>query len=549
MSNKKRVLVVEDNPTEFEELEKELKNSGFEVFMARNSVEARQQASKHWADLDVAVLDNELNDPYDPGITGAGIAIEFRHETPFPPESIIFSAKDNLDYYRLALQLGAAAYLDKREMRSNFRPLIDHVSVLALRRAINPANPELLARIAQIAARSKNESDAIRTFCRSVLAKEIKSCLNRSFLLLLTQDGDTQNCAYDPELLQTSPIYSALQDFAHGNLTEPQVLEKGKLGSPSDATMAALYNTMDQTVFLPLSSTPDMRLSIGLLKNKTEPQRHPRGSENLCRILAQYFRPTVLASIGIIRMQFAELHATRMSIVKLCLAVGQDITYGLSTIDKKQARDLELLSDLADDLNETGQYLDLLDNPEEEIKSIPLQETIETAWDSVAPFGDDSMIERPRVRGGCEVRARKSDLELIFSRLFQWFVYRAKTVPLNVKPAIKINCESNDDGVKITFEDNSHRLPKTLREDLFAPFTQAIPTPFAAIGDQRKATKTVGRKSAKGSLAPGRYLPLYLAKFLVESRYRGLLGDRSDEITEHSYGHRILMQFPLNRLE
>jgi hypothetical protein len=118
-------------------------------------------------------------------------------------------------------------------------------------------------------------------------------------------------------------------------------------------------------------------------------------------------------------------------------------------------------------------------------------------------------------------------------------------MPLDIERVIQINCEATDSGATITFEDNSHRLPKRLREDLFAPFTQAISTPFADIdGANRNANHGSTGKAERSHLNTGRYLPLYLAKMLVEGRYHGLLEDHSDEITERNYGHRILMQFP-----
>jgi predicted heme/steroid binding protein len=53
------------------------------------------------------------------------------------------------------------------------------------------------------------------------------------------------------------------------------------------------------------------------------------------------------------------------------------------------------------------------------------------------------------------------------------------------------------------------------------------------------------REAVGKTPSAGRYLPLYVAKMLVEGRYHGLLEDHSDEIKEHNYGHRILMQFPI----
>ncbi len=114
-----------------------------------------------------------------------------------------------------------------------------------------------------------------------------------------------------------------------------------------------------------------------------------------------------------------------------------------------------------------------------------------------------------------------------------------------MEPVIKIKCESSGNEVTVIFEDTSARLPEELRDDMFAPFTQAISTPFAEIdGAKPEEGETNTEKTAKNPPSTGRYLPLYLAKMLVEGRYHGLLKDNSNEIKEHDYGHRILMQFP-----
>ena len=533
----KKILIIDDLDIEREQLEQQLKGCRFEVFTARNGEEARREAEMHWAEVDVVILDNNLNgEP----MTGPEIAMEFRHKAVFPPESIIWSVMDYVDFYRIAIQLGAAAYLDRREVGANIQTLVDHVKVLALRRALNPANPDLVVKIARIAAQGKNEPEAIMKFCGTVLNEEIKSCCpGMAFVLLLTQGKATRNCADDSVLPADSLIYPALQEFAQGNLTEPQVLQASSLGPPPDETFERLFSALDRGVFLPLASANDMQLSIGILKTEPDSDRQLAGRASLARIFAQYFRPTVLASIGSIWAQWGEVHAIRSSTAKLCLAVGQEITYGVATDNDEQ------LQDLANDLSYTGQYLDQIGD--DKVESVSIREVIDTAWKYVAPFGENAVLETPQMIGSCQVMAQKSGLELAVSRLLQWFIHRSKNVPLNVKPAIRINCETDERATRITFQDNSHRLPKTLREGLFAPFTQAISTPFPPLGNLLTAR---GRKRAAGGskTEPGRYLPLYLAKFLVESRYRGRLEDHSDEIIEHTYGNRILMQFPAGNL-
>ena len=541
--NKKKVLIVDDKEVR-NDLSASLKLYDFETYVASTAAEARRLAKMHWQDLDVIIWDMNLDDPSEPLTTGADIGIECRTEMKsFPPEALIYSIKNQIDYYRLALRLGAAAYLLKDVDR--LPTVVQHVRVLALRRALNGENPKIAADIARIAVHSRSKPDAILMLCRTVLKPEFEACLRVPFLILFTEDSSTQNCADTAGLPQgSSAFYNTLQALAHGkgNLTEPFILETDRLEAPPDQQTAALYERLNRAAFLPLSLSNNLKLSIGIL----DQERDTRGSGSseakaLCTVLAQYLRPTVLENVLNIWSQWTELRATRTSTAKLCLSVGQEINAGLDT------KDLPQLEDLANDLNDTGQYLAQLDRYfEEENDPILVRDLVAEAWKFIAQAEDTSNI-RLQVQGDCAVKAQRSDLEIVFSRLLQWFMYRSKAMPLDVTPDIKINCEATNGGATITFEDNSHRLPKRLREDLFAPFTQAISTPFAEIdGANHSAKGPSSDKSARSHLNTGRYLPLYLTKMLVEGRYHGLLEDHSDEITERSYGHRILMQFPGN---
>ncbi len=256
---------------------------------------------------------------------------------------------------------------------------------------------------------------------------------------------------------------------------------------------------------------------------------------------AQYLRPTVLENVISIWSQWTELHATRNSTAKLCLSVGQEIK------DSVENEEFGQLEELANDLNDTGQYLTRIGSQHwhEDGEPISVKAAVASAWELITHVEDESATQGEEkepalvmtLRGeDCAVHALSSDVDIIVSRLLQWFVYRSKFVPRGVKPALRIKCEEADGWANITFEDDSQRLPKKLREELFAPFTQAISTPFADI-------EGVSR-SGKEPPISGRYLPLYLAKMLVEGRYRGQLEDHSDEITARDYGHRIVMQFP-----
>jgi hypothetical protein len=131
-------------------------------------------------------------------------------------------------------------------------------------------------------------------------------------------------------------------------------------------------------------------------------------------------------------------------------------------------------------------------------------------------------------------------LEIAISRLLHWFAQRRPLTPFDKEPLISIKCSEAAAGPTIIFEDRSQRLNKKLRADMFAPFTQAVPIPFESGVEHFDSSETGEFKHA------GRYLPLYLAKMLVEGRYHGTLEDRSDDddLKDLSYRHRIVMKFP-----
>jgi hypothetical protein len=132
-----------------------------------------------------------------------------------------------------------------------------------------------------------------------------------------------------------------------------------------------------------------------------------------------------------------------------------------------------------------------------------------------------------KVEGDCVVQADSDDLCIVTSRMLQWFRQRWGDLPEGGAPIITAQCAETNHGSEISFEDRSRRLSKRLREELFIPFTQAISLPM---------------EIAKDNL-PGRYLPFYLAKMLVEEKYRGVLEDHSDELPNDA-GHRFVIRFP-----
>ena len=526
---KKRILIIEDQDLIRLSLQIKLEGCGFEVYSAGNAKDARHLAALHWKHLDVAVLDMRLEDPQERDITGAGIAIEFREGIKsFPPESLIYSVYSEIDYYRLALRLGAAAYLSKTT--DDLPEVVQHVRVLALRRALNGENPNTADAMACIAMQSESKSEAVERLCQKVLKPEFEACLGVRFIILFTEGNITKNCSDNADLpAKSHSFYDTLQALAHGkgNVTEPFVFEANGLEQPQDEETARLYKKLNNAAFFPLSLSNNLRLSIGILQDQEgEADSVPASALALSRILAQYLRPTVLENVMTIWSRWTELRATRTSIAKLCLSVGQEIK------DSVETNGQERLEQLAEDLDSTGQLLNDLNKIEwgNEKEVVSIGKIISTTWDLIIRSEQKPEMDFG-LDGDCRVYAQRNDIAIIISRMLQWFAYRSLKKLPDVKPAIKINCETTDDWASITFEDNSPRLPKKLRDDMFAPFTQAISTPFGNI--QNADFKDTGR-----------YLPLYVAKMLVEGRYEGSLRDCSDDIQEHSYGHRLVMQFP-----
>ena len=527
---KKKALIIEDIEVERLALHGFLEDLGFEVHSARNADEARRLAECLWRELDVMIIDMELDKNDDSIPTGAEVTIDIKQRiNSFPPEMLIYSLKDKIDFYRTSLRLGAAAYLLKES--TDLRMVGRHVRALALRRSLNVENPAIAAELNRIVVQSPTKEKALLGFCEGILKRELEACLAAPFFVLFTTNGQTYNCASSDFDLPPGPneFYQTVQALAHGkgNLTEPFVLETAKLQGMRTPENEKLFERLDRAAFLPLSLTGDLKLSIGILR-KTGLTSDPKA---LCNVLGQYLRTTVFENVINIWSQWTELHATRTSIVKWCTLLGQEI----------READSEQLDTLANDLTNTGQLLHELENggPQER-QLISGPKLLKETWQQV---GDNSQVKF-EPSGECLLLAQKPDLEFIFSRLLQWFVWRARTMPLDVKPALKISCIAGDRDATIIFEDNSHRLPMTLREDLFAPFTQAVSIPFPQLEGTKKKTKKTGARKVKSNIDLGTYFPLYLVKMLVEGRYHGLLRDQSDAITEHPYGHRIVMQLP-----
>lgn len=525
----KVVLIIEDIKEDRLALEAKLTMRGFEVHGAANVMDARDKSRELGDRLDVVSLDMDLKDPR--GVTGAHVGLEILGSRPdYPPEFLVASGKAEVVFYRLAMDLGVAAYLSKPVSPNEH---VRHIRALALRRALSLSRPLATKRIKDIATQSRTSTDAVINFCRDVLAPELRSCLGAPFVIFFSDNDGTQICAGDAELpVGPNPIYGTLQALAlgEGNRADPFVLESSRLGPPEDSAVEIL-NRLDGAAFIPLS-VRDLHLSLGVLQVEASDEVPlPEDARAICRVLAQYLKPTVIDHMLSILTQWTELESRRKTILintaQFCLYVGQEQLEILSKQDGLAAPDgtmIQELRTLAEDLRDTGGTLlhigDKTTESSEQMSTFLLD-----TWNEMIGLG--SKEELFQVKGECNVHVDSDDLYIVTSRLLQWFKQRWSDVPEGSRQVINANCAETNHGPQVTLEDRSRRLSKRLREELFTPFTQAVSLPLEVTKDN----------------LPGRYLPLYLAKMLVEEKYNGVLEDHSDELPE-DIGHRFVIRFP-----
>ena len=153
---------------------------------------------------------------------------------------------------------------------------------------------------------------------------------------------------------------------------------------------------------------------------------------------------------------------------------------------------------------EKVQVRGLIDSVLDEIKSLPLGKMI-------------------IVEGNCEVTTLMSNLLMAISHILQWFARRQSLTA--AKTPITVTCLHVNQGIQIIFEDRTRRLSAPLRQRLFSPFPDDPPS--RAAGSDLEGTTL--------------YLPLYVAKVLVEAGRTGRLEDTLDELAGE-LGHRYIRE-------
>jgi CheY-like chemotaxis protein len=562
-AREKNVLIVEDHEPQRLTLEKALKNRGFQVRGAGDVATARRYAREMGTNLDVMVLDMRLEDPAAPNITGADLGIEVRSaQRSWPPEFLINSAYEEVDYLRLALRLGVAAYLRKedsgrgglqRQGELHHDRLVRHVRVLALRHALSIERPDALEIIRRIAETCPTQSDAVTKFCQRILGPELDSCLGAPFALFLTVGEETRCCVSTHRLPEeANESYEILQALAQGkiNLLDPFVLDKDRVKELKGKVNEDLLVHFEGAAFLPPSikiTVPlsdsinpqkpinrDIHLSLAILKeDKTQ---NPLAEEpvELAKTLAEYLRPTVIELVLHLLSEWTEISSRRKAELKatsqFCLTVGQRIESLLSEPPPSdECREAiparESLYSLADELRQTGERLMMVAGEGEMYSELRrpfnMKEIVELAAGDLV---DELPTNAIHIHGECEVNGIPDDCYSAASGLLQWFANR--TIESGKSLSIQVACipPREREGPMVIFEDQSRKLSKQLREQLFDPFSQAASLPT-----------TSGRQTLP--------IGLYVAKRLVETRNGGALEDLSDQV-DGDIGHRFVMHFP-----
>lgn len=532
----KTIVIVEDRAEQRVPLQNALKRRGFRVEGAATVAEAHRVIRDLGESIDVMVLDMRLDDPDAPTTTGADIAIKVRDQHPdWMPEYLIKTAyKDVVNYYRLALHLGAAAYLAKKEGIAEF---VRYIRALALKRSLRAERPRVMTALSSISESTKNLSEAVKKFCRDMLAGELNACLGTPYILLLTDDHGTQNVATNTGLPTGYEMsYAAIQAMAHGitKSSFPYVVsgqDVEGLPTPTNATGERIMARLSGAALLPLANVMNYSLSLALLTPQPGESKYPEDIRQLAAVLAQHVRPSIIEHfLGILVHLDSQKRAMLKSISYLCLYVGQDqqriIEEGVARKELQEKSDTHRsLMRMADDLWQTGTILNSAANslPQDASSTFEMKDLIEREFSDLRDVMNLEELNL-RIEGTCQVKA-DDDLAIAVKRLLQWLAQRRAETPPTLRPEIYVRCAEKEDSLLIIFEDCSRRLPAKLREQLFEPFFTSV---ILATG-------------SSGS-GPGLYLPLYLAKVLVEEKYGGWLTDESDTM-EGDIGHRLVMSF------
>lgn len=550
---KKIVLIIEDATGLRMTYERELADRGFDVYSAATVKDARHMINELGKTIDVALLDMRLeNDPEEPNTNGAQLGLLLKKQcSNVIPEFLIRSAYADIGYFKSAFELEAAVYLSKNDTYP--ADVIRHVRALMLRHRLKLENTTVIDELNRIAATSKDKTDSIKTFCKQVLAPNLSDCLGAPFILLLTDEQGTQVCAAAADLpVGHSRLYENLQGLAHANadLAVPYVFDP-RHPLAQEGNEAVKLESLEGAAFVSLASAGTYRLSLGILK-PVPLEKFPEDPHELAKVVVKYVRPVVCDSFihSLTRLVEAQLKTKRQttleSMSQFCLFLGQDqlamLDEGIAAGELSPESGIhQRLRMLAEDMEETGAILMNVAKSDSDSGSmrIDMPDLIAEVWSSLkTDWGlEDISLQ---LEGRCSVKADEQDIYIVVARVLQWLAQRKAATEPPQDPTITVRCESDESWSRLIFEDRSQRLPLRLRERLFEPFTLAVPSARSVIAPHRSGDGGSDKGDRASCHRPG-YLPLYLAKILIEEKYGGYLEDKSTDM-EGEIGHRLIMQ-------
>ena len=533
----KVVVIVENDAKQRNDFQKALTDRGFRAQGAATVAEAFRILEELGEATDVMMLDMALDDPDAPMTTGADIALQLRDRHPdWLPEYVIKTGYSLVvNFYRLALRLGAAAYLVPGEVSPD--DMVRHIRVLALKRALRIERPQVMGALSLISESTKSLSEAVKRFCQRVLAEEFDSCLGTPYVLLLTDQRGTQNVATNTNLPKGyHSAYAAIQSKSHAiaKQSSSHLISQSdteSLFSAGGTVEEELISRLPGAALVSVARVGNFRLSLILLAAQAGESKYPEEIEPLALILCQHWRPSIIEHfLGILISLDAQRHAMLKSTSYLCLYVGQEqeriLNEATAHEELKETSNLHhSLAMMADDFRLTGVTLNsAANNFAEPALTIDMRDMVQREIEGLKSVPEFEKLDL-QVDGSCFVRAGE-DLAIAVRRLLQWLAQRGPGVPPGQKPQIHVRCAQKDDASEVIFEDRSRRLSPRLRARLFEPFSTSI------------------MAANSSDCGPGLHLPLYLAKVLVEEKYGGELNDESDHMGG-DVGHRLVMWFRL----
>lgn len=532
-STEPTVLIIEDHAAQRDALANALARRGFRALRPASIEDVRQAIQEEGVRIDVVYVDMDLRDWNPPQrLNGADLALELKDfAKDYPPEFIIRSAYTEVDYYRLAVKLGAAAYLAKQE--TDLADVVRHIRALAIRRRMRVTGAKARTLVEDIAVGTYTRAEVLAQFCRRFLVPRLERCLGLDVVILgRFENGRAERIAATVDFPRCHETFSDMIacTVGHARPNTPFLIAK----APDDHTVDGPLSVppdLAGSAFVPLLQGERFTLVLGLLDGDESSRPLVEKPHPMARILVGYLEQAAVWQILHIA---TEIETDRRS--QLCTVHRFSQWYGnaqLGLLDA--ARDAgeianegpstRRLREMAIDLRYTGSLLEslLAARDESQVEDLSARELVRTAWADVEG-DDDERMDALVIEEDCRLRGVRSALDIAVQRLFEWFAQRQPR--RDDGPVARVCCREKGETSTLVFEDFSPRLHPRLRRQLFEPFSSA-----AASG-------------AFESERSDAHLSLYVARMLIELGNRGTIEDRTPDAEDGSVGHRFVLRLP-----